>query len=461
MIIYSKAFWGIPALLGRWYGSPFPRVLPFAAASCGWSVFLFFFRESLEWPSAWGHPYPFQAFAYIVGFALIFRCNSAYARYWEGRTHVQIMTSKWSEMAAQMQQFDRIHLREGEREAHETFMLRLMHLVSLMHALALQHLRRDFNLSNLRQFNASSRPPPVDAARLKERARRTLKEAEQKASEALGDVEMSEHHRAVEAYLGCGGCMGNFLMMWTSKSDQYNHLCPLSVIGGLYQVERDALQTDTPEQTMSGCLHVVKDEYAPVSYERVNVVHSWLLELVSHRQMEGGLRIAPPILSRAYQLLSDGMSAYDQCRKIAYHPFPFPWAQMLLVFLIFYSACQPLMLVAFIKSLWLVILLNLLSVGTYWTINEVARDLEDPFILDPNDFPHQLYQYAFNQRIQLECHAVSCPVLHLDEVRKSGEVPLTVTHESAALESIITQLEHAHSMEQAANGEPRNMTPLL
>lgn len=37
-----------------------------------------------------------------------------------------------------MQQFDRIHLREGEREAHETFMRRLMHLVSLMHALALQ-----------------------------------------------------------------------------------------------------------------------------------------------------------------------------------------------------------------------------------------------------------------------------------------------------------------------------------
>lgn len=35
----------------------------------------------------------------------------------------------------------------------------------------------------------------------------------------------------------------------------------------------------------AGCLHVVKDEYAPVSYERVNVVHSWLLELVSHRQM--------------------------------------------------------------------------------------------------------------------------------------------------------------------------------
>jgi predicted metal-binding protein len=26
----------------------------------------------------------------------------------------------------------------------------------------------------------------------------------------------------VDAYLGCGGCMGNYFLMWTSKSEQYN-----------------------------------------------------------------------------------------------------------------------------------------------------------------------------------------------------------------------------------------------
>mmetsp|Transcript_36932 Transcript_36932/g.66120 ORF Transcript_36932/g.66120 Transcript_36932/m.66120 type:complete len:208 (-) Transcript_36932:498-1121(-) len=161
MIIYSKAFWGIPALLGRWYGSAFPRVIPFALASCAWSALLFLLKPHHHIPEIWEHPYPFQAFAYIVGFALIFRCNAAYSRYMEGRANVQIMTAKWSEVVAQLQQFDRMHLDERNIKAHETFMFRLQHLASLMHGLALQHLRRDFNLSNLRKFSPESRPPPV------------------------------------------------------------------------------------------------------------------------------------------------------------------------------------------------------------------------------------------------------------------------------------------------------------
>mmetsp|Transcript_11344 Transcript_11344/g.32206 ORF Transcript_11344/g.32206 Transcript_11344/m.32206 type:complete len:89 (-) Transcript_11344:1766-2032(-) len=72
MIVYSKAWWSIPWLLSRWYGSAFPRVVPFAVFSCMWSIFLFLgFRDHIE--PYWEHPYPFQAFAYIVGFGVIFR----------------------------------------------------------------------------------------------------------------------------------------------------------------------------------------------------------------------------------------------------------------------------------------------------------------------------------------------------------------------------------------------------
>mmetsp|Transcript_36932 Transcript_36932/g.66122 ORF Transcript_36932/g.66122 Transcript_36932/m.66122 type:complete len:114 (-) Transcript_36932:112-453(-) len=111
--------------------------------------------------------------------------------------------------------------------------------------------------------------------------------------EAQGEVDMSEHHKNVDAYLGCGGCMGNYFLMWTSKSEQYNNLCPLGVIGGLYQAERAALEPKVPETTLSGWAHVVKDVYAPVSYERVNVVYSWLQELIAHRQMYTSTPLRP------------------------------------------------------------------------------------------------------------------------------------------------------------------------
>jgi hypothetical protein len=48
-----------------------------------------------------------------------------------------------------------------------------------------------------------------------------------------------------------------------------------------------------PETTLSGWAHVVKDVYAPVSYERVNVVYSWLQELIAHRQMYTSTPLLP------------------------------------------------------------------------------------------------------------------------------------------------------------------------
>jgi hypothetical protein len=38
-------------------------------------------------------------------------------------------------------------------------------------------------------------------------------------------------------------------------------------------------------------------------------------------------------------------------------------------------------------------------------MNEVARDLEDPFIYDPNELPLPRMQYCFNERLlQNEAH---------------------------------------------------------
>lgn len=33
------------------------------------------------------HPYPFQLYAFIIGFIIVFRTNFAYQRYWEATRH--------------------------------------------------------------------------------------------------------------------------------------------------------------------------------------------------------------------------------------------------------------------------------------------------------------------------------------------------------------------------------------
>ena len=65
---------------------------------------------------------------------------------------------------------------------------------------------------------------------------------------------------------------------------------------------------------------------------------------------------------------------------------------MVLVMLIMYAISVPLVVVAFVESTWMGIVVNFFCVQSYWCLNEVARDLEDPFVYDPNDLPLARYQ---------------------------------------------------------------------
>lgn len=62
-------------------------------------------------------------------------------------------------------------------------------------------------------------------------------------------------------------------------------------------------------------------------------------------------------------------------------------AQAVLLLLVLYAFTLPLLVAAFVNKLWLAILIDFISVQSYFALNEVARDLEDPFVYEPNDLP--------------------------------------------------------------------------
>lgn len=125
MITYSKTSWGLHLLL-RVYGSAFPRSLPFSLVSTGICAALYVTKKT-QVGSDWRHPYPYHAFAFIVGFIVVFRyvCESiaqesvalatpeillsllsrsqlSYARYWEGRLQLQSMTARWADFCTEV-----------------------------------------------------------------------------------------------------------------------------------------------------------------------------------------------------------------------------------------------------------------------------------------------------------------------------------------------------------------------
>merc|ERR1719440_2252228 len=101
---------------------------------------------------------------------MVFRTNFAYQRYWEAIGMVQAMAAKWLDGACMGIVFDaggnaesplldgmseehskQPHPKTGSKggPAHSEFAADLVHVCSLLHALALQHFRDDGDLGNI------------------------------------------------------------------------------------------------------------------------------------------------------------------------------------------------------------------------------------------------------------------------------------------------------------------------
>jgi hypothetical protein len=55
-------------------------------------------------------------------------------------------------------------------------------------------------------------------------------------------------------------------------------------------------------------------------------------------------------------------------------------AQFVLVMLVLFTLTLPLLVLAYVSNKVLAVVLTIITVATYWTVNEVARDVEDPFL---------------------------------------------------------------------------------
>ena len=169
---------------------------------------------------------------------------------------------------------------------------------------------------------------------------------------------------------------------------------PLAVIGGLDPHEFKEL-----------------DE---LDCDRAYLVLAWIQALIIRRYEDlDGIRVGPPILSRVHQTLTNGMLGFNMADKIAKTPFPMPYAQMLSVCLVVFNLTMPIMVAGHINNLWLAILVNFISTVAYQGLNEVARELEDPFKpTHINDHGMPQLQAMFNSKVRAASPSVKKILTH-------------------------------------------------
>lgn len=327
--------------------------------------------------------YPFQLLAYLVGFFMVFRTNFAYRRYWLALDAVQRMSAKWLDGASMAVAFDAPGDKNGvylmnsvdgasganatdsadaacgpSGTSHSEYFAQSVHLFSLMHALALQHLRGDLDLRNL-----------------------------QDAVSEGGPRQMTPVRRISASYpVDC-----IFARYSANAVEKIHRAKKMKVLGSLSEEEIKVLSID----------HLGKDLLGEA---RVAMVSSWITRRLIARQkfepMGDTMNTSPPILSRMYQVLSDGMLAFSQACAVALVPFPFPYHNLMQVFLWIYAFTVPVVVNAKIDSEWFRILVNFAAVWSYFSLSAVGDNLEDPYLpYDPNELPLTTMQHTYNAQL--------------------------------------------------------------
>eukprot|EP00588_Corethron_pennatum_P021412 CAMPEP_0194315640 /NCGR_PEP_ID=MMETSP0171-20130528/12441_1 /TAXON_ID=218684 /ORGANISM="Corethron pennatum, Strain L29A3" /LENGTH=483 /DNA_ID=CAMNT_0039071531 /DNA_START=407 /DNA_END=1855 /DNA_ORIENTATION=+ len=253
------------------------------------------------------------------------------------------------------------NLSEFTSDKPSPFLQELVHQFSLLNAVALATLRSDADgaPSPLTGYAPGSPWPEVEPV--------NILNPEKKA-------------------YSCGACSDLFLYILgvdrsTLSRTKYNASRPIGVYGGISDTEIKQLQA------------------ARGPCAKVALCSRWLEEFVVREHLSGSLgKVGPPIVSFLFAYLSDGMAGYNQARNIMWIPFPFPHAQIAVLFSWVLVLCVPLLLFQYEKNYdWMGAFLTFLTVLSLISMHEVAKELENPFRNTPNDLPLCTMQAQFNE----------------------------------------------------------------
>lgn len=86
------------------------------------------YMHESEWEDApsIGHHYGLQALGVAVTWAIVFRTNLAWTRYWEAVTQLHVMYSKWADAFSQFYGFSEVTLKAAKEKKDEEKVKRII-----------------------------------------------------------------------------------------------------------------------------------------------------------------------------------------------------------------------------------------------------------------------------------------------------------------------------------------------
>lgn len=379
---HKTVFGGNLIFLTNWVGSALPKAVVPALVSLGLHAIIFntISEENLEELTI-DHPYSVGALVLLVSFLIVFRAQQAYLRFSAAAEWVFHMESKLSHAASQVVSFH--HQRSTKRngtirtDADDIFLKEFFHLISLVYATNMLELREDSNHGNIVPYHPEEHLGPQGSLR----SPMTKPNPTSSFSSSRPPWRPQNIFQSLAYMIGMRGDNVTF----------YEH-SKLPVYGGVDLMEL---------QILDRCANPLV---------KCNLAMNWLVEFLARGQLAGDLGDVPaPIISRIFQDLSEVMLGFNKARRIKDITYPFILGQLTEFYVMLLIPFVIILNLSVIKSAVLGSLMTGITVMGFVALYEAARDVEDPFLYEPNDLPIVQMLFSFNHSLKMLRDQGICP----------------------------------------------------
>eukprot|EP00322_Chrysochromulina_rotalis_P001240 CAMPEP_0115851404 /NCGR_PEP_ID=MMETSP0287-20121206/12466_1 /TAXON_ID=412157 /ORGANISM="Chrysochromulina rotalis, Strain UIO044" /LENGTH=526 /DNA_ID=CAMNT_0003305439 /DNA_START=109 /DNA_END=1689 /DNA_ORIENTATION=- len=330
------------------------------------------------------HPYTFQLVGLVFGYISVYRLTISYNRYWEGVTMVKNMHSKWADACGQVISFDRSRSCECDLTT-DPFCCHVVRLFSQMSAMATMRLHiiepgESMLFDKLQATNA-------ETAQLK-----PLQEQESHSTTRLGGS-FSRKRIVPES----PKLVSSKNVLQAAQDQQAKEaLGEVAQVGMRHgESRRKATKTDKVNELAAGISPAERRLLAAVPCP-VFATAQRIQRAIITRLHAQGMRAPPPIVSRIFQEISNGLLAYNNATKMKEIPVPFAYVQLNAIFLnLFAIVLAPIAIASFTPTLWLSLVTTAVTTISFFAIFIVANEMEDPFGNEATDMPMIEYHEEF------------------------------------------------------------------
>lgn len=184
-----------------------------------------------------------------------------------------------------------------------------------------------------------------------------------------------------------------FSMLHATALAEIEDICSDSAVEEIQAFKYELIDAEAIDP---GSLEAIKESEA-----KVELVFQWIQQLIVENINTGVLSIPPPILSRSFQELAQGMVHFHDAVKISSIPFPFPYAQTCDCLLVLHWFITPCLVATSVTYPTWAGIFSFFSVFILWSLNSIAVEIENPFGMDANDIDANSMQLELNKHLTL------------------------------------------------------------